>query len=391
MPTKTRIRVFDADSHILEPETVWTRYLDPAYRDRAQQSFWRSAGKDGPVTILNGKPVGDLSPSRIPRYAAWRPSSTAKDIGTSDPRKAQPPTPGASDPKARLHDMDAMGVDAALLFPTLFLEYLPVLADAEIAAALARAHNDWARDFASVSPKRLFPAAILPLQSVEMAVAEIRRTASLGFKAVVVRPHTFAGKPPTHPHYQPVWQAIEATGMVACIHPSCGTADAEMESASPFIERVSANLDLGHPVSEVIAPTMDNMAFLVGMMTEGLMERFPKLRTLFAHSGATWLPLALEKAETYLWLGAQEKPVSLEPEHVFAARQNAVTFDSREGSVRRLPDVFAKTAVWGSRYPWHDTGTPNEAVDDLKKSGVSQGEIQAMLAENAASLLHIEI
>ncbi|MBI3744349.1 MAG: hypothetical protein HY261_08710 [Chloroflexi bacterium] len=115
------------------------------------------------------------------------------------------------------------------------------------------------------------------------------------------------------------------------------------------------------------------------------------MRTLFAHGGATWLPLALEKAEVYLWLGSQQEPVSLEPEHVFAARQNAVTFDSREGSVRRLPDVFAKTAVWGSRYPWHDTGTPGDAIADLKDGGVEQRDIQAMLAENAASLLRIEI
>ena len=81
-----------------------------------------------------------------------------------------------------------MGIDQALLFPTLFGEYFPAVENPDLALALSRAYNDWIADFCKEAPQRLFAAAVLPLQDVGFAIGELHRVAGLGFKAVSIRP-----------------------------------------------------------------------------------------------------------------------------------------------------------------------------------------------------------
>ena len=100
------IPVFDGDSHVLEPPTIWDEYLSPEYRVAARTSFWHHEGDVSPVTILNGRvahePYFPMDPARrgptmrmalphktvhlnIPRQGVWRPGMTLKDVGSLDP------------------------------------------------------------------------------------------------------------------------------------------------------------------------------------------------------------------------------------------------------------------------------------------------------------------
>src|SRR5207248_1370037 len=90
----------------------------------------------------------------------------------------------------------------------------------------------------------------------------------------------------------------------------------EWSGAGPFVERVAANLKIGHPIAESVAPFMDTSTFLTAVAFYGHMEIYPQLKVTLVHSGAAWVPLALEKSETYLWLFSGIRDVSLEPEHV---------------------------------------------------------------------------
>jgi uncharacterized protein len=297
-----------------------------------------------------------------------------------------------------LRDMDALGIDQALLFPTLFAEYFPAIDNPDLAAALARAYNDWLWDFARRAPQRLFPVALLPLQDVNFSLRELRRVAKRGFRAVFLRPSFYARKFGSwapydtsarprflnHPDYDPLWVALEQLGVRACVHPAAGSTNAEWTSTGPYLERVARPLRTGHYLAESIAPTMDNAIFLTAMCFYGHMERFPALRFSMHHSGASWVPLALEKAETYLWLLSNFKDVSLEPEHVFAERRPLVTFNSWESSVARLPATFGPIAAWGSRYPHHDASDVDEALTMLHRWNVPAGVIADYLGGNAA-------
>jgi predicted TIM-barrel fold metal-dependent hydrolase len=294
---------------------------------------------------------------------------TPEQIGQLDPEERHPITPGAHDAAARLRDMDAMGIDRALLFPTLFAEHFPLLENPDVAWALARAYNDWIVDFAAADRRRLIPVAVLPMQAPSFAVRELERVAARGVKAAFVRPSFFEGRYPNHPLYDPVWQRLEALDIAACVHPSPGSTNPEWSCAGPFVERVAGNLRIGHPIAEAVAPFMDASTLLTALAFYGHMEIYPKLRLTLVHAGAAWVPLALEKSETYLWLFSGIRDVSLEPEHVFFDRPSLVSFDSWEAPVARMPDVFENVAAWGSRYPNHDTGTVEEARATMAKYG----------------------
>jgi hypothetical protein len=123
-----------------------------------------------------------------------------------------------------------------------------------------------------------------------------------------------------------------------------------------------------------------------------LLEDYPDVRIAIAHSGATWVPLALEKSETYLWLGGLGSvPVCLEPEEVWDRHPIAVSFDSWELPVARRPDTLGQKAAWGSRYPHHDTGTPSEARQMLEELSVDSGTIEELLGGHCAQLFGLGV
>jgi uncharacterized protein len=377
--------IVDVQSHVYEPAAVWDRFLDRDYRIAARSALWHEVDAHGiETTILGGRPVRPLRRGGVNRHACWRPGMTPDDVAALDPDVRHATTAGAFDPIARLADMDAMGVDRALLYPTLFGEHFPLIQNPDVAWALARAYNDWLHDFASADPRRLLPVAVVPMQAPSFAVRELERVADRGFRAVVIRPSFFAGRYPNHPIYDPVWERLEALDVAACILPSAGSTNPEWSSAGPFVERVAANLRIGHDVAEAVAPFMDSATLLTAMCFYGHLERFPRLRLAFVGAGASWVPLTLEKSETYLWLFSGIRDVSLEPEHVFFSRPSLVSFDAWEEPVARMPDVFGQVAAWGSRYPRHDTSSVDEARAMLGKHGVAEQTVSAYLGGNAA-------
>jgi predicted TIM-barrel fold metal-dependent hydrolase len=407
--------VVDVDSHVYEPEAIWDEYVPAGYQALARAALWHGFDDQGNrLTIRNGVPVRELGRSSLIREALWRPGMTPADIGKLDPHVFQPPNPGAWDGVARVADMNAMGVDQAVLMPTLFAEHLPLVENPDVAAVLARAYNDWVYDFAQTAPQRLHPAAVLPLQSVFHARKELDRVAEHGFRSVAIRPMFYAVPAQQngagggsafmayhHPrgdvfvtdaHFRPLWRQLDELGLVACVHPSPGITNPEPTSAGSFIERVSARMQIGHSVAEPTALFQDNATFLTAALFSGLLEDLPTLKVALLHSGAAWLPLVLEKAETYLWLTIPgvlpppENPVSLEPEDVIEAHPLLLSFDGWEAPVARLIDEVGAKAAYGSRYPQHDASTPAEARAMLEANGIDSATADKLMGGNAQAL-----
>jgi uncharacterized protein len=378
--------VVDSDSHVFEPLAIWEQYLEPNYRVAARSAFSYHLAEDGrPAVTLNGRPAPPMNRSPLNRQAIWRPGMTPEQVGDIDPHRPCPINPGAQDAAPRLADMDAMGIDRAVIFPTLFAEYFPLVEDPHIAAALARAYNDWLADFCRAAPQRLYPVAVLPIQDVAFAVDEMKRVSSAGFKACVLRPSFFQERFLNHPCYDPLWTYAQQIGMPVCIHPSPGSANPQWTSEGAFVERVASTLRIGHNIAESVAPFMDNATALIAFAFCGHMENFPELKLVFAHSGASWVVLALEKAETYLTFFMVDK-VCLEPEKVFFKRNYLVTFNPWERSVARLYDILENVGAWGSRYPNHDAASPAEMERKLSSANVPAAAIARFMGGNAANI-----
>jgi predicted TIM-barrel fold metal-dependent hydrolase len=72
--------------------------------------------------------------------------------------------------------------------------------------SLCRAYNRWLADYCKPYPDRLFGAAMLPLQSVELAITEMRYARKeLGMRSGFVRPDPYLHRSLDHADYEPFW------------------------------------------------------------------------------------------------------------------------------------------------------------------------------------------
>ncbi len=168
--------VIDADGHVLEPFTLWNDYLDPAYRERAPRLVRDQNGKER--LLLEEKILGSTAGfGGIGGVGARQGVVAADAMEYKDGRK------GGFDPHARIPDMDLDGIDAAFLYPSLGL-FAGAVQDPGFAGAMCRAYNRWLADYCKPYPERLFGVAMLPMQSVEAAIEEMRfARRELGFRA----------------------------------------------------------------------------------------------------------------------------------------------------------------------------------------------------------------
>ncbi|MGH7986130.1 MAG: amidohydrolase family protein [Candidatus Binataceae bacterium] len=416
--------VFDTDSHVLEPPELWGKYLDPEYRTLGKHALWREEGKLGSYLKVNGRMFRDTVNSNIPRHAIWHPGMTWDKVGELDPTVRHKMTEGASDPQARLKDMDAMGVDQAFLYPTWFAEGFHLVEDPDVAYALARAYNDWVADFCEVAPRRLYAAAMLPLQSIDYTVEELRRVAQRPcFRGAFIRPMFVEGRYFTHPYYEPLWAELEQTGITAAVHPTAGLWNPEWTSHGPFMEKVknrlnqhlmipsagggpfagggtsrgfafSASPPLGHPVAPILSYWLDNHMFVAAtLIAFTVMQRYPKMKVVVAHGKASWMEEVLEKMEasTRTIPLLHHYPVRTDTEEMWEEGNVMLGFDAEERLIQKLPDNFAEKVVWGSRYPHQDTTSAWDAIAMLSRAHIAESALSRMLGKNGAEQFGIEL
>lgn len=410
--------VFDSDSHVVETRAIWDTYLDPEYRTLGKFALWREEGKTNSYLKINGKVFRDSMNTNIPRHAIWQPGMSWEDVGELDPTVRHPQSAGASDPQARLRDMDAMGVDQTLLYPTWFAEGFHLIEDPDTAYALARAYNDWIADFCSTAPKRLFATAMIPLQNLDFAIEELERIATIPcFRGAFIRPMFLENRYFTHPYFDPLWAALETLGITAAVHPASGLWNPEWTSHAPFIEKMkdrlsqmailqesgggphagggnganlgfSASGELGHPMAPIISPWLDNHMF-VGATLIGftVMQRYPKMKVVVAHGKASWMDEVLEKMEASALTTPllHKYPVRTDPEQMWEEGAVMLGFDAEERLIQKLPQDYVEKIVWGSHYPRQDTTSAWDAIDKLSDAGLDEATIARMLGGNAAA------
>ncbi len=335
--------VVDADGHVVEPPEAWATLPD-AHRPRISAD---TAGYEHVV-------VGDTEILAVPLGSLARPGSTFDDPSTFRPlSEAQP---GGSDPRARLSDMDAEGIDQAVLYPTIGL-YFSAVAEPAAAVGLARAYNDWLAAYCAADDRRLFGAAALPLQDPDAAARELRRAVSdLGFVAGFVRPNPCLGRSLCDRAYDGLWDAAEEHDVPIGIHEGSSVIVPTLGSDRPFNPLVLHAVS--HPFEEMLACAQ--------LIAFGVLERHPGLRPIFLESGGGWVPFWLERldeqAESF---GGFCPDMKLRPREYFE-RQCAISFEVGERTLPALaPFVGTERIVWGSDYPHHDATFPG-AVDALR-------------------------
>ena len=277
-----KYEVIDADGHILEPLSLWDQYMDPAYRERAPRMILDDNGKER--LFLEGQLLGN--PKGLGRLGGVgaRDGSVAVDT-----MKYAEGRPGGFDPHARIKDLDLDGIDAAFLYPSIGL-FSGAVKDPKLAAAMCRAYNRWLADYCKPYPDRLFGIAMLPMQSIELAIEEMRfaRT-TLGMKGGFLRPNPYNDRMAGHPDYDPFWAEAQALDFSIGFH----------EGASGGMPTVGVDRFEGRGARHIISHTMEMMLVALSVIWGGVCERFPQIRIGFLESGGGWIAPWLDRMDRH--------------------------------------------------------------------------------------------
>ena len=133
---------------------------------------------------------------------------------------------------------------------------------------------------------RLIPLCLVPLWDVELAVAEVRRNAARGVRAVAFTelPPTSGCRACTPGDWDPFFAACEETGTVLSMHIGSGTKTPQTSADAP--DAVGATIIFGNSV-----------ASMTDFLFSGVLHRFPDLKLLYAEAQIGWIPYLLERVD----------------------------------------------------------------------------------------------
>lgn len=378
--------IFDADAHIDPPHDMWKDYLPAHLRDRAPTI---EHGPEGDFICFEG----NKRPFMMINNQAGREGRNFKMQGRlADQRKVW-------EPAQRLADMDADGMDAALLFGGGPLG----TSDNELYIASYEAYQNWVLDFAAAAPDRLFPVGYVPMRDIDETCTHVRRLARKGFKAINLpafpqnpdawntssgiaamksgQVSALTGDPKSslqyfQPEFDKLWQTVVDEGVIITFH---------LGARVPrFGEKQHFLADM--PMSKLA------MAEPLGIFIFNcIFDRFPDLKIGSMESGVGWfawyteyITRTWEKQRFWTQSELKNAPVHYMENNVFGS-----FIQDRTGILSRdLPG--GKNIMWSSDYPHSETTFPNSHDIILRDfAGVPEPAIKDIINNNARKLLGI--
>jgi len=296
--------------------------------------YWREAFAVRGIDKLDLSLTGDPAGSPLHARPDWTQAGTA--------------APDVQALQRRL--LDPFGLRCAVLN---VLHAGAVMFSEDMGAVLCRAVNDWTAAEWLDRDTRLRGSILLPMQSPELAVAEIERHArDLRFVQVLVpvaNELTLGRRA-----YWPVWRAAEAHSLPVAIH-----------AGSAFRH---APTSVGWPsffVEDYVSQSQAFEGALLSLLVEGVFQECPGLTVILAESGAGWLPSFMWRASK-TWRGVRaevpwmrDDPATTIRRHVRLTTQPLDVADD-PARLARFADQLAAPdmLLFSTDFPhWHFDGT----------------------------------
>ncbi|HEX9879937.1 MAG TPA: amidohydrolase family protein [Candidatus Binatia bacterium] len=352
---ETRPKTVDADTHIAESEGMWElmdremyprRPLlvsigeDSLYGDR--NAFWLLDGSVFP------KPHGRGGFNLITPAAAKR-QQLRTDIRTACRE--------ITDPAARLSDMDRLGFDVQVIYPTLFLIYLTD--DVELEVALCRAYNRWLAQAWTRGGDRLRWVVVPPLRSIEESIREMRWGKERGAVGVFFR-GIEGNRTLDDPYFFPVYQEAADLDLPICVHQGSG--------CPTFINFFNLERNRQWSHSAIIPLYAFN-----DIVHNKIPELFPRLKIGFIETYASWVPYLLHSLKR----GAPKDRRYSEPVDLFRDYRIYVACETGEDLASLVKYIGEDNLLIGSDYGHNDPFEQRELLADLR----SQEQLPSRLAD----------
>jgi predicted TIM-barrel fold metal-dependent hydrolase len=393
--------IFDADNHMYETPEALTRHLPKEYERVVQY-----VQVDGRTKIAVKGQISDYIPNPTFEVVA-APGAEEAYYKTGNPEgksrreiygKPIRALPAFFAPEPRLALMNELGIDRAMMWPTLASVIEERLADDPRAThAVVHALNQWMHEQWSFDYEgRIFAVPIITLPIVELAIEELEWVLARGARAILVRPAPVPGfggrRSFALPEFDPFWKRVEAAGILVGMHASDSGYQRYMNDWEGIRDREFLPFKGGSGFAAIVGSEyraiVDAMASLVG---HGLLSRFPGLAIAPIENGSHWVrPLLhqMEHAFKYSPHLYAENPVDVFLRNVFVHPFH------EEDPVGLVKLLGADRVLFGSDYPhpegmsdpitFADELTALPSADVAKVMGGNLGRLMKTPAQKAA-------
>lgn len=353
----------DGESYWHEPADLWTSRAPASIRERVPRPRVHEAllgigGQDRDTQwIFDGTaPLHSGTASAF--WADGRRERMAVGVGQNELAMA-----AVSDGPERLKLLDAQGISAQVLYPTVAglsgVRLASLTRDRELASECVRIYNDAAAELQAASGNRLLPQALLPAD-IAAATAELQRCAETlrltGFcLSDDVRD---VGLPDLgDPAWQPFWECADSFAIPVSLRAGSNLADVSRTAWGSYTpEEHMALLDTTASMS--LGPTIGNF------LLSGIHDKYPGVKMVIAGCGLGWIPFYLEIIQ-YQY-DEMVEPANRRIDRPFKDYFRAHwygSFSAEMSVVRRLQSVIpANRTLFSTRFP-HPTSLSSE--DDV--------------------------
>jgi predicted TIM-barrel fold metal-dependent hydrolase len=344
--------VIDADGHVLEPPDLWECYVDPEWRDRAIRVARGADGRDR--LLVDGRPARLTTPEMLGGFGGMGKSFEQLASACLSGRYAEHIPAPARDPRARLALLDDDGIDRAVLYPSLGLQWEAEVDDPAYALAHTRAYNRWIEEFCTGSKGRLVPVAHLTLGDPVAAATELERAVAHGARGGFLLPFTMSGLPHGHPHHDPLFAAACDLDVPIAIHTGIDPPSRSLHHRFDELTWPEAVPFPGAWYLQVLFAQAVQQAFTT-FFQYATFDRFPRLKLVLLEAGAGWIGHWMDRMDGFFRSSLRATIALRELPSVYVRRQCWISGDPDEGALpAMIAHVGADRFLWATDYPHSD-------------------------------------
>jgi predicted TIM-barrel fold metal-dependent hydrolase len=346
--THSAVKLFSADSHVVEPAHCYVDYIDAKFRQRAPHFELNEQG--GEMVIFE-----DLPP--VPAAAMAPIGHRLEGPGGFKSKTLAQVNRGAFDPVQRLRDQDRDGVIGEVIYPSIGM-YVCASDDADYKQACFGAYNRWLRDeFVAHAPERLVGLGLTAVRSIDEAIRDVQSFKSQGFRGVMLPAEPATTEDYDDLAFDRLWSTCTELDMPICFHILSSRAIKRAVSSA-----LSGKSSGRGPSANQTQDVLREMQDLIGMFVwSGVFDRHPTLKLICTEADAGWAPHYMQYADHY-FLDRPDKKfgtgLSRKPSDYF--KQNVyLTFQKDWVALKSLDMLNPGRLLWANDFPHPDACWPD--------------------------------
>ena len=341
---RTTFRAIDGDGHIRERDAEIWKYLDEPYCSSE-------------VT---------LNYPFFPSLDGFQRGAFGATAGAAKRRE------GVIDVGAWQRLLDEIGLDYAVLYPTAGLS-IGMVQDPDWAVAVCRGYNNWLDAAYRQADPRLVGVALLPLQDVDAAVKELRRSVTeLGMVGGMLPANSAnmgVRSPLGDEVFWPLYEEAQRLDVPLAVHgaPSVGL-------GIDYARSVTLANVLEHPLSVMIQ--------LASMFLEGVFDEFPDLRVAYLEANTVWMPYMMDR------MSGKKRRGRTDSADLMRSGRVLVSVEGADPGLPYAVDRLGEDAIiYATDYPHETKEMVAEELDEaLARTDLSEGVLRKIYRDNAVRL-----